>query len=320
MALSAGIALLLMLLAGGCRPSTETAFQGYAEGDFVMVAAPLGGRLEQLAVARGDRVEAGALLFALEHAAEQAEVAAAEQQRRRAENQLADLQKGSRPSELEAIRSQLAEARAALALADKELERRRALLASRIIAQEEFDRARTTRQQDQAAVARLTAQLETAGLGARSDVVAAARAELELSRARLRQAQWALDQKSQSAPQGGLVFDTLYEVGEFVNPGYPVVSLLPPDHLKIRFFVPEPLVGTLRPGQRLTVAYDGGTRPVPARVSYISPQAEYTPPVIFSRETRAKLVFMVEARPAADAAMLLHPGQPVDVRLEAGDD
>jgi len=88
----------------------------------------------------------------------------------------------------------------------------------------------------------------------------------------------------------------------------------------LRFFVPEPLIGSLRTGQELAVTIDGTSGPLSAAISYISPQAEYTPPVIFSRETRAKLVFLVEARPDPGVAARLHPGQPVDVRLEPGDE
>lgn len=318
--LAVAFGLLLAVALGGCRQSAEPVFQGYVEGDFVLVAAPLGGQLKQLEVQRGDRVAQGAPLFVLDRVAEQAEVAAARQQLKRAENQLADLQKGLRPTELAEIRSQLQQAEAALALAAKELKRRQALLANRIIPQEDLDRARSTWQQDQAAVARLKARLETGSLGARSDVVAAARAERGAARARLTQATWALDQKRQSAPRAGLVFDTLYVAGEYVGPGAPVVSLLPPGNVKIRFFVPEPVVGTLQPGQQVQVSFDGEKGSLPARISYISPQAEYTPPVIYSRSTRSKLVYLVEARPEPAAAKRLHPGQPVEVRLGGGHD
>jgi HlyD family secretion protein len=93
-----------------------------------------------------------------------------------------------------------------------------------------------------------------------------------------------------------------------------VDSLLPPGNIKVRFFVPEPALGRLRIGQAVTVARDGSP-PVAATVSYLSPRAEYTPPVIYSRETKSKLVFLAEARPDPDAAARLHPGQPVEVRL-----
>lgn len=310
------LALLAVSLLAGCQQQPEQLFQGYAEGEYVMVASPQAGRLERLAVARGDQVAVGALLFSLDSTPQQSEQAAAAEAVRRAESLLADLEKGQRPSELEAIDSRLEQAKAALELSTKELLRRQQLFTSEAISREELDRAQSAEQRDRAAVAELEAQRTTARLGARRDAQAAARAELAAARARLRQADWVLAQQSPSAEQAALVADTFYVPGEFVPAGYPVVSLLPPENLKLRFFVPEPLLGSLRLGQRVKVSYDGAGEPLTATISYLSPQPEYTPPVIFSRETRAKLVFLVEARPEPEVAGQLHPGQPLEVRLD----
>ncbi|SHI82672.1 HlyD family secretion protein [Malonomonas rubra DSM 5091] len=313
------LAQALVSLAG-CQGQDETYFQGYAEGDFVLVAAPLAGQLETLAVRKGDQVEQGAELFVLEHAREKTAVAIAEQDLLRAQSQLADLRKGQRPSELQALAAQLEKARAALELSEKEFARRQRLVETNSVSVEAFERARTTYLRDQAALAELRAAYKTAELGARSDAVAAAQAALEAVRGQVEQARWALEQKSQRAPQSALVEDTFYRPGEFVPAGYPVVSLLPPGNIKLRFFVPEPLFGRLQLGQKVVVSFDGSDGPLPAVISFISSQAEYTPPVIFSRETRAKLVFMIEARPDPSVASQLHPGQPVDVALESPDE
>lgn len=310
--------LAIAILFWGCRKNSGQVFQGYAEGEFVLVAAPSAGRLEKLAVARGARVGAGDLLFILDREEEQAAVMAAEQEMRRADNRLEDLRKGQRPSELEAVRARLEQARSALELSRREFERRKELFAQKFISGEELDRARSALSRDRAAVAEMQAQLETARLGARSDAVEAARAEREAARARLDQARWALEQKTQGAPREALVFDTLFEPGEFVQAGYPVVNLLPPGNIKIRFFVPEPVIGAMRVGQPVSVVFDGSDGALPATVTFISPEVEYTPPVIYSRETRAKLVFMVEARPSPAAASRFHPGQPLEVRMEPG--
>ena len=315
------LALLAAVLMWGCgRQEPGTDFQGYAEGEFVLVAAPLAGRLDELAVQRGGQVETGDLLFVLEQADEKAAVQVAEQSVQSAASRREDLRKGQRPSELQALQARVEKARAAFNLSQQEFNRRRKLVAREVIAVEEFDRARAALERDRAALTDLEAQLKTAQLGSRSDTIAAAQAELDAARARLDQARWALAQKSQRATQAGLVFDTLFEPGEFVRAGYPVVSLLPPGNIKIRFFVPEPLVGTLHLGQPISVAFDGSDGRLPATISFISPQAEYTPPVIYSRETRAKLVFLTEARPDPSVATRLHPGQPVDVQLGSGRD
>jgi len=108
----------------------------------------------------------------------------------------------------------------------------------------------------------------------------------------------------------------MYRVGEWVPAGSPVVSLLPPGNIKVRFFVPETVVGALKVGQQATLRCDGCGDPIPVHIDYVSNQAEYTPPVIYSRESRSKLVYMVEARPTPEAATRLHPGQPVEATLQ----
>ena len=133
--------------------------------------------------------------------------------------------------------------------------------------------------------------------------------------AALAKADWDLAQKRQSAMQPGLVFDTLYRTGEWVAAGRPVVALLPPENIKVRAFVPETRVGSIHPGDRVRVLVDGVSEPFVGKVSFISPQAEYTPPVIYSQESRGKLVFMIELRFDAATSARLHPGQPVDVQF-----
>ena len=141
----------------------------------------------------------------------------------------------------------------------------------------------------------------------------AARTERDRAGPQLAQAQWLLGQKTVDAPAAGLIEDTYYRVGEWVPAGAPIVSLLPPENRMLRFFVPEPRLASVKVGQSVLVRVDGAAQPIKAVISYIAPRAEFTPPVIYSREARAKLVFLVEARPAPGDALALHPGQPVDV-------
>ena len=132
---------------------------------------------------------------------------------------------------------------------------------------------------------------------------------------RLASAQWNYTQKAQSAPQAGLVFDTLYRVGEWVDAGHPVVVVLPPANIEVRAFIPETKIGTVHPGDPAQVFIDGVSEPFPGTLRYIFPQAEYTPPVIYSEESRGKLVYMVEIDFPPETAAKLHPGQPVDVEI-----
>jgi len=304
--------VLACLLAAGCSRPAATSFQGYLEGEFVYVASPLAGRLDHLAVNRGSRVETTAPLFTLEHAAETAAAAQAEARLLQARARFEDLLKGSRDSELDALRARLAQARAAAELSGLEANRQAALFRKGVSPGSENDRARLTHERDLRAIDDLAAQLATAGLGGRIDALAAAGQEVAAAVATRDQAAWSVAQKTQTAPRAALVHDTLYREGEFVAAGRPVVSLLPPDNLKVRFFAPEPALATLKPGVRVRVGLDGHT-PLEAVVAYVSPLAEYTPPVLYNRENRAKLVYLIEAALRPEDARDLHPGQPVDV-------
>jgi HlyD family secretion protein len=312
-------ALLAALVAGallaGCdRPPTDV-YLGYAEADYVRLAAPIAGTLAQLHLERGDRAVAGAPAFGLEQDSERAEREEAASRLRRAEAQWADLLQGRRPDELAAIRAQRAQARAALTLSRADLARGEQLVAQDFVSPAGLDQLRAGVGRDVARVGELDAQLRVARLGGREQEIAAAAQEVEAARAALAQAEWKVAQKTQLSPVAGDVVDVLYREGEWVAAGSPVVTLLPPEHVKARFFVPPAVAGGLALGQAVQLSCDGCGAPIPARVSFIAREAEYTAPLIFSREIRAKLVFMIEARPTLADARRLHPGLPVEARL-----
>ena len=306
-------AALVVLLVAACSRPAPHGWQGYLEGEFVYVASPLAGRLDTLAVAKGARVAAAAPLFTLERANELAAQQQAADQLRAAQARLADLKKGSRPSELATVASRLAQARSAAELSQLELARQAELFKTKVISAADFDRARLTHEGHTRAIDELSAQLATAGLGARVDAVAAAESDVQAATAAKERTDWSVAQKSQSALRAALVYDTLYREGEFVAAGLPVVALLPPENLKVRFYVPEADFAALQAGDPVTVSVTGRP-PLAGRVSYLSPKPEFTPPVLYNRENRAKLVFLVEATfPDTTAARDLHPGQPADV-------
>ena len=307
------LSALAALALAGCAKSRPTGYQGYLEGEFVYVASPLAGRLETLAVQKGARVASGAPLFTLERSAELATRRQATDQLGAATARLEDLKKGSRPSELATLEARRDQARSAAELSKLEFARQENLFNTKVIAASDFDRARLTYEQNLHAVDELTSQVATAQLGARSDVITAATADVSAAAAAKDHADWSVDQKTQAAPKAGLVYDTLYREGEFVTAGNPVVALLPPENLKVRFFVPEADFAKLQAGGAVHVTLTGHPA-LAAHISYLSPQPEFTPPVLYNRENRAKLVFMVEAVFDADARDL-HPGQPVDVTL-----
>jgi HlyD family secretion protein len=306
---------IALLAAAGCDTPKNDTLQGYAEGEYVRVGAPYAGTLVRLDVQRGSSVPAGAPLFALEAENESAARREAMERLGTAQAQLENLRKGRRPTEIDAVRAQLAQAQAAAAFTAAELERQDDLLIKGFTTRQKVEEARTAVARDRARVDELQAQLATARLAARPDEIRAAQAQASAAKAALDQADWRLGQRTAISTVSGVVTDTLFVRGEWVGAGQPVVTLLPPENLKARFFVPEPRLGSVKLGQLVELSCDGCGDPIRATVTWIAPQPEYTPPVIYSRESRAKLVFLVEARPAPADGTRLKPGQPLDVVL-----
>ncbi|MBR0673423.1 HlyD family secretion protein [Neoroseomonas soli] len=310
------LALPLTLALGGCDEQRESpGYQGYVDADFLRMAAPEAGWVVEVPVARGARVEAGALLFTLDDAFQRAAAIEARATVARTESELSDLLKGARPDEIASIEAQLAEAAATLELANLQLARQEQLARSRVSAEAQLDQARATAEQARARRDRITADLATARLPARADRIAAARAAVEAARGALSQAEWRLAQRRVTSPAAGVVDDVIRRPGEWVPGSGTVVSLLPPDATKVVFFVPEAQRASLQTGAAVAVECSGCPANLTARISRIAQEAEYTPPIIYSRETRAKLVWRVEAIiapiPGAPA-----PGQPVTVRSQ----
>jgi HlyD family secretion protein len=309
----ATVLLVALLALTGCRNGGDGAFQGYVEGEFVEVAPEVGGRIVELAVRRGDRVEADALLFRLDDAEAKAAVAEAKAQLARAEAQLENLQHGQRPPEIAVIEAQIAEAEASLDKAQKDMQRQLELFERRVISQARLDQAREAVSVAEARVAAVRRQREVATLPARTPEIEAGEQAVQAAQAALAQARTRLLKHVVAAPTSGSIEDVYYEQGEVAAAGAPVVSLLPPDRRKVIFFVPEPARPGLKLGDPVAVSCDSCPAGLTATVSFIASESEFTPPVIFSRDTRDKLVFRAEARLVGEAAEL-PLGQPVDVR------
>jgi len=313
--MASAVLLAGSLISSGCRKPPSAAIQGYVEGEFVQVAAPSAGQIRTVAVQRGTNVKAGDLLFALENTPEQAAVDEARERLAESKAMLEDSSKGRRPTEIAALEAQQTEAAAMLEYSMTAFAREEKLRQSGANALEDLDRARTRRDQDRQRLLQIQADLATAKLGGRPDALAAAAADVQAREAAVRKSEWSLQQTMQKAPKAGLVFDVLYREGEWLAAGKPAVMLLPPENIKVRAFVPEPELGRIRLGQAVSIRIDGAAQPVAGTVSFISPQAEFNPPVIFSEQARSKLVFLVEIRTTPELAAALHPGQPVDVEF-----
>ncbi len=297
----------------GCQDQPSHTVNGYAEGDYVYVAAPDGGWVTQLLVARGAQVKVGDGLFMLDADAQIAQRDQAAAQLKQVEAQLADAQKGRRSDEIAALEATRGQARATLALAETDLKRTEDLATRGFASQSVLDSKRAQRDVAAAQVKQAESNLALGRKGARQDEIKAAMAAVDAAKAALERAAYALSQRRIVSKVAARVEDTLRRAGEFVPPGGAVIALLPPQNIKVRFFVPEAVRAKLAVGGIVGITCDACAKDLKARITFISSAAEFTPPVIYSIGSREKLVWMVEALPASPIP--LSPGQPVDVTL-----
>lgn len=268
--------LLTGFLLIGCTEPSQYESQGYIEGRYTYIATSVPGVLEELLVERGMNVKSGQKLFALEREPE------------------LDLYKTA----LENLQQAIASRKATLAnleYAKITLDRHKVLVPKNAIQQSQLDASKATYDAT-------LAQLEQAN------------ANIASLSAALAQAKWTLDQKIGHAPVNALVFDTYYRLGEYTEANKAILSLLAPADIKAIFYVREPDLAKIKLGDKVSVRCDNCDKAYQGRISFISPTAEYTPPVIYSTETNTKLIFRVEAEFAPEDAIHLHPGQPVYVK------
>ena len=292
---------------------------GYADADYVKVAPTELGRLISLNVTRGDEVAAGAVLFSQEDTDERAARDQAEATLDQAKEKLADLKAPGRATEVTQAEADVSDARAAYERAARDLARAEATVASGATTLQRVDQLRAQTRSAQAQLESAQAKLtQTADTTGREHEIAAQTAAVTAAEAQLSSAEWSLDQRQASAPAAGRVADTYARPGETIAAGTPVVSLLPPENIFFRFYVPETVLALIHQGQKVGIACDSCPKGLQASVSFIATAPEYTPPVIYSEGTRGSLVYMIEARPDAKDAVLIKPGQPVDVSPPEG--
>jgi HlyD family secretion protein len=300
-ALIIAAAVAAWLLLGGSK--RERTLSGYIEGENLYLAAPVSGTVASIAAVEGQRVSAGQQLFRIDPATLTAQGQQAQ-------------------ANVAAARTQIASAEAQAQQADAEVS---AAAADAQKARQDLARLLSVKRADTAAVAGKDVDAAQAALRAANARLAAAqktaqsrRAQIGATRAQAEQAQGGarevairVGQLSPAAPSPALVEDVFFQSGEWVNANQPVVSLIPDNKIKVRFYVPEAEVARYRPGQTIRFACDACPGGLSARIAYVSPRPEFTPPVIFSRDSRDRLVFMVEAYPARPTRLM--PGLPVDV-------
>lgn len=307
------LSLSFWLLTACQSEQTNNELTGYIEAELRMVAAPQAGWITEQAIREGDAVTQQHLLFRLDQVSQLAQLEQAEQNLKAAEATLQDLQKGARPEEVKALSSQLQEATARQELAQRELKRIKTLVPKGLATKEQSDRAQTNLSVSRAQVKTLEQKITIAGLGGRIDALHNAEAKVNASFALYNEKQYQLAQRNIHSNLNGLVYELYYHQGEFVPAGSAVLAVRLTDQDKVRFHVAQDQINHVKLGQTVQVKADGIEPALTATITYIASTTEFTPPVIYSKDSRAKLVFLVEA--TLQLKHNLTPGLPVDVRL-----
>ncbi|AZV74588.1 HlyD family efflux transporter periplasmic adaptor subunit [Coxiella burnetii] len=303
-----------MLLLSGCSKNQPVLLQGYVEGQFIYLSSSVSGLLKSLLVYRGDSVKEDQTLFILDPEPQESELQEAKAKLTQEKENLENLVKGQRQTILNRIIAEREQAIADMIYAQQTLTRFQHLYRVRAISKDELDKATADYKAKKQIVNQTEANLAEAQLGERKHLILAQQAVVDAAQANVAKLIWELDQKTVVAPKNGNIFDTFFKVGEYVPAGQPVTALLTPNNIKLIFYIPEPLLSRLKLGTVVEFKCDGCTIQR-AKVTYISPEAEYTPPIIYSQKSRAKLVYRVECAIPEKNALKFHAGQPVDVYL-----
>jgi HlyD family secretion protein len=312
-------ALVLVLILGGAFTYHNffhplAGLQAYTDAEYLRIAPTLDGKLTSLAVSRGGFIAKNAVLFSQDNVPDRAARDQAQAALAQARAQLKNLQDKAKDTEIAAKRADVADTEAEMRRSRADLARIASLIPNGAATRENYDAALQTASSAtarlDAARARLT---EAEAPSGRTQEIEAAANGVAMAQAALDNASWRLAQRDVLAPAAGRITDIFIRPGETAMANAPVVELLPPENILVRFFVSESDIGSWHVGDAIKILCDGCAQNIDARVTYIAPRAEFTPPVIYSNETRAKLVFMLEARPNVNDAQKLNPGQPVRV-------
>lgn len=268
---------LILLFLCACSQNTENIINGYIEGEYIYVSPSSGGILDELDVIKGQNINIGDKLFAVD-------------------NEIWLISLRNAENNIKAAKEQLNQTTAILNNAEKEFNRAAKLVKTNATSLADYDTKQANYENLKAKVSELKIL-----------VLSAEEKFLQLKKK--------YQQNTVISKQAGQITDIYFRLGEYVAAGNPILAILPPENIKARFFISEKFLPKITYNQKVWIRCDGCEKELEAKISYISPSAEYTPPVIYSTESRNKLVFMVEAI-FINKTENLHPGLPINVRLK----
>lgn len=313
--------LLLAASAAACRQADDPSrirLNGRIEAAMVDLSPKVTGRVAEVLVREGDRVKAGDVLIRLDLGETSLSVARDRSAVAAAEARVRDLEAGTRRSELAAAEAEVNDRRAALALAEKELQRQRFLLERKVGTQRDVDRAATEVERLTAAVSATANRLAALREGARRGQVQQAQDEAARARTVLEQSQTVAGEGELRAPADAVVVHRFAEPGQLMTPGQPGLTLAFTDRLYVRTFVPEPVLGRVRPGIAAEITVDAyKDRTFKGTVAEIARDAEFTPKQVETRTERVNLVYAAKVDLDGGWTVPLVPGQPAEVVIHA---
>lgn len=293
----------------------DTDIHGYIEARLTYLSSPVDGKLISLPIKRGSQIKKDDHVYTLEPMPEEADLRIATLNIQEQNASLQNLLKGERKEELDVIRGEIKDVQANVDYFQKQIGRHQKLVKKGAIEVEQLDKTILSLSESIAKLESAQAKLSVAKLPARDDVIDEAKKRVASAKAEFEKARWLFEQKRGVAPADSFVFDTYFKIGENVPSNKPVLSLFALEDIKAIFYVPEEQLSNVRLGAKVGVRCDQ-CNPVEGVVEFISPIAEYTPPVIYSRVSRSKLVYRIEAIFSKQDSQNLHPGQPIDVYLK----
>lgn len=309
---------VLVLDAAGCRRAAGPDGSGTMECTQVRVAPEVSGRIDRLLAQEGDRVNAGQVIARIDthtYALRRDEAAAALAQ---SQAQLQLLVDGSREEDIQRAREQVREARAMADAAASDLKRITEIFNSGNASAKQMDDAKANAERTAASTAAAAQQLSRLVKGSREQEISAARAAVALAQARLAQAEKTLGDCVVTAPAEGIVTTRSAEPGEVVAAGTPLVTLSRLDEVWLSLYLPEPRLHEVKLGQKAYVSIDGDPKRHEGIVTFVSPEAEFTPRNIQTQDERTKLVYRIKIT-LPNPRGLFKPGMPADGYLNAGE-